>query len=64
LTVGASARHAADLAALAASGQGEAIQLAQMLRTEWGGYWVLSALALANVVLAVWRPRLYRRTAH
>jgi len=33
LTVGASARHAADLAALAASGQGEAIQLAQMLRT-------------------------------
>ena len=30
LTVGASARHAAELAALAASGHGDAIQLAQM----------------------------------
>ena len=63
LTVGASARHAAELAALAASGHGEAIQLAQMLHTEWGGLCILSMLALANIVLAVWRPRLYRRLA-
>jgi hypothetical protein len=63
LTVGASARHAAELAALAASGHSDAIQLARVLRTEWGGLWILSALALTNIVLAVWRPRLYRRTA-
>lgn len=63
LTVGASARHAAELAALAASGHGDPIQMAQVLRTEWGGLWILSALALTNIVLAVWRPRLYRATA-
>jgi len=63
LTVGSSARHAAELAALAASGHDEATQLAQILRTEWGGLCILSILALANIVLAVWRPRLYRRTA-
>jgi hypothetical protein len=63
LTVGASARHAAELAALAASGHGDAIELARVLHTEWGGLWILSALALANIVLAVWRPRLYRRSA-
>jgi hypothetical protein len=63
LTVGASAKHAAELSALAAAGQGDAVQLAQMLRTEWGGLWIMTTLSLANIVLAVWRPRLYRRSA-
>jgi hypothetical protein len=63
LTVGSSARHAAELSALAASGRGDPAQLAQVLRTEWGGLWILAALALVNIALAVWRPRLYRRTA-
>ena len=63
LTVGASARHAAELSALAAAGHGDAIELAQVLRTEWGGLWVLGTLALVNILLAVWRPRLYRRSA-
>ena len=63
LTVGSSARHAAELSALAAAGQGDPAQLAQLLRTEWGGLWILAALALVNIALAVWRPRLYRRTA-
>jgi hypothetical protein len=63
LTVGSSARHAAELSALAASGRGDPAHLAQVLRTEWGGLWILAALALVNIVLAVWRPRLYRRTA-
>jgi len=60
LTVGASARHAAELSALAVTGGGDAVELAQMLRTEWGGLWIMATLALVNIVLAVWRPRLYR----
>jgi hypothetical protein len=58
VTVSGSARHAAQLAALAASGHPDAAQLAEALRTERGGLWLLLVLALANIVLAVWRPRL------
>ena len=60
LTINASARRAEELAALAVSGQGDAAQLAEVLRTERGGLWLLLLLSLANIVLAVWRPRLYR----
>jgi hypothetical protein len=63
LTVGSSARRAAELSALAVSGGGDTAQLTQVLRTEWGGLWILAALAFANIVLAVWRPRLYPRSA-
>jgi len=62
ITIGSSARQAAELSALAAAGHGDPAQLAQVLRTEWGGLWILTVLALVNIVLAVWRPRLYRRT--
>jgi hypothetical protein len=61
LTINASARRAADLAALAASGHGDAVQLAEVLRTEWGGLWLLLGLSVVNVALAVWRPRIYGR---
>ena len=44
VTVSASARHAA--------------QLAEVLRTERGGLWLLMVIAIANIVLAVWRPRI------
>jgi hypothetical protein len=60
LTVGSSAKHAAELSALAVLGSGDPAQLAQLLRTEWGGLWIQTALAFINIVLAVWRPRLYR----
>jgi hypothetical protein len=60
VTINASARRAAELAAMAATGQGDAAQLAQTLRTEMGGLWLLLALSLVNIVLAVWRPQLYR----
>jgi uncharacterized membrane protein len=61
LTVAASARHAAELSEKAVSGAGEPELLEQVLRTEWGGLWVLLAVAVANIVLAIWRPRFLRR---
>jgi hypothetical protein len=62
LTIQASARRAAELASLAAStGSGDPAALAPLLRTEWAGLWTMLALSFANIVLAVWRPRLQRR---
>ncbi len=60
LTVGATARRAAELSSLALTGHGDSVELAQVIRTEWGGLCVLSVLAVVNIILAVWRPRLYR----
>ena len=59
LTVQASGRRAAEVAALAAqSGTPDPAALEPLLRTEWLGLWTMLVLALANIVLAVWRPRL------
>jgi uncharacterized membrane protein len=63
VTISGSARHAAELSALAAAGHPDPVQLAQVLRTESGSLWLLLAVALANIVIAVWRPRLSRRPA-
>jgi hypothetical protein len=57
LTVAGSARRAAELSALAAAGKPDPAEIAQVLHAEWGGLWVLLALSIANIVLAVWRPR-------
>jgi len=62
LTVGSGARRAAELSTQAISGRVDAAQLTEVLRAEWGGLWVLASLALVNIILAVWRPRLYPRT--
>jgi hypothetical protein len=61
LTVGAGARRAAELSALPVSGRVNGAQLAQILHGEWGGLWLLLGLSIVNIILAVWRPRLYRR---
>jgi hypothetical protein len=61
LTVAASARRAAELSAQAVQGAGDPALLAAAIRTEWGGLWMMIALSLANVVIAVWRPRSRRR---
>lgn len=58
LTVVASTRQAAELADAAVHGSGDPVRLAQILRTETGGLYVLLVVALANIVLAIWRPRL------
>ena len=34
--------------------------LAPLLRTEWAGLWTMLALSFANILLAVWRPRINR----
>jgi hypothetical protein len=60
LTVAASARHAAELTRLALAGDADPLQLAALLRTEWGGLWLLLTLSIANIVLGVWRPRFSR----
>jgi hypothetical protein len=57
LTVIATARQAAELAAATAAGQGDPAKLAEVVHTQWGGLWMMLALSLANIVLAVWRPR-------
>jgi hypothetical protein len=47
----------AALAAKAAAGHADASLLGQALDAEWNSLWVLLAVATANVVLGVWRPR-------
>ena len=63
MTVSGSARHAAELSALAVAGSGDAAQLAEVLHTAWGGLWLLLGVSVTNVILAVWRPRLVMRAS-
>jgi hypothetical protein len=64
LTIVGSGRKAAEQATAAAAGQADAMtQVAGLLRTEWGALWLMLALGLVNIVLAIWRPRLSRRRA-
>lgn len=65
LTVAATARQAAELSAQAAAGQGDPMQLALLLHSEWNGLWLMLLLSVANIFLAVWRPKLWptRRSA-
>lgn len=61
--VQSTATRAAELAARAVAGNADAALLADVLRHEWTGLWTIFALALANVALAVWRPRLRQQLA-
>jgi hypothetical protein len=63
LTISGSSRQADELSAMAAAGQGDPAMLEQVLRTEWGGLWIITVVSVANIVIAVWRPRLGRQAA-
>jgi hypothetical protein len=51
------AQAAATLSAQALAGEIDAATLATQVRDEWGAWWALLFLAVANVALATWRPR-------
>lgn len=59
-SVGAGARRASELAAAAVTGAPNAVELAQVLRTQTRGMWLLMAVAVVSTLLGVWRPRLRR----
>jgi hypothetical protein len=50
----------AELSARALAGEVDAATLTGILRAEQTSLWVMLAVAIANVILGVWRPRLTR----
>lgn len=53
--------RAADRARQALSGELSVAELGTSLPNEWGPFWVILAVAVLNVVLGVWRPRIFPR---
>jgi uncharacterized membrane protein len=53
--------RAAERARAALAGQVPVAELGSTLGSEWGSFWVIGVVAVANVVLGVWRPRFGRR---
>ena len=51
----------AEQSARVLAGQADVATLAQSLGAEQGTLWLLIAVATANVVLGIWRPKLTRR---
>jgi uncharacterized membrane protein len=58
--VSAKADYAATLSRRIAEGEAPPGALADLLALEWGTLAVVAAIAVANVVLGIWRPRLAR----
>jgi uncharacterized membrane protein len=55
--------RAARRARAALAGDVPVAELGTTLGAEWGSFWVIGAVAVANVVLGVWRPRFSSRTS-
>jgi hypothetical protein len=58
LVVDSTAQRAAARTAEAAANGVDGVLLQQLLQIEWTGYWGILALAIANIVISVWRPAL------
>jgi hypothetical protein len=56
-SIDAPAQRAATATAQAAAGEIDTETLANLVQNEWGAWWVLLGLSVANVALAIWRPR-------
>lgn len=52
----------AELSAQALAGDLDLTALGQRLTEEWIVLWVMMVVAVANVVLGIWRPKLMRKT--
>lgn len=52
---------AADRARAALAGELPVAELGATLQPEWSSFWIIMAVAVANVVLGVWRPRFLGR---
>lgn len=59
--IGAKASSAAALSAKIAAGEAEQKALADAIAYEWGSLTAIMLLTVANVVIGVWRPRLFKR---
>ena len=57
----APAERGAALSARAAAGEVDPGALVAMINDEWNAMWLILALSLANVGIAIWTPRLKRR---
>jgi len=55
------ARRAAIDSQRALAGEIDPLALAALVEGEWGSIWVIMGVSVANVVLAIWRPRFTRR---
>ncbi len=53
-------RRAGERAMAALSGDPQTVELGATLQPEWGSFWVIGAVGVANVVLGIWRPRFIR----
>lgn len=53
--------RAAERAQAALAGEVPVSDLGLTLSPEWGSFWVIGAVAVANVVLGVWRPRFRKK---
>ena len=53
----------AALSARALAGNADPALLGRTLDAEWNSLWLLLAVAVANVVLGIWRPRFVRRSS-
>jgi len=51
----------AEYTARALAGELEPARLAALLHSEWGALWLILAVAMANIIIGVWRPNLRRR---